>query len=129
MFPSIYPVREYPLAGHEVVSYFTNMESNTSREFSNGIYYPLYTINLPKYWLIHDEPNSDHASLLFHVGQNDYFSTLATILRFYEESIHEKNITPEMRELQLKTIKDVMNDLLYLNKKYTILPKDKILNR
>lgn len=91
-----------------------------------SIYYPLYTITLPKYWLIYDEPaNSGRASLLFHIGQNDYFSTLATILRFYEESIHEKNATPEMRNLQLKTIKDVMNDLLYLNKKYTIVPKNK----
>lgn len=90
-----------------------------------SVYYSTYEVRFPKYWLIHDEPaNSDRASLLFHVNQDDYFSTLATILRFYEESIHEKNITPEMRELQLKTIKNVMNDLLYLNKKYTIVPKN-----
>lgn len=88
-----------------------------------SVHYSTYEVRFPKYWLIRDEPSS-HASLLFHVGQNDYFSTLATILRFYEESIHEKNTTPEMRELQLKTIKNVMNDLLYLNKKYTIVPKD-----
>lgn len=99
-----------------------------------SIYYPSYTISFPKIWFVRDEPNdnvyypsqdkkNNHTSLLFHVDQNDYFSTLATILRFYEESINEKNISPEMRELQLKTIKDVMSDLLYLNKNYAIAPK------
>ena len=99
-----------------------------------SIYYPTYQIRFPKYWLVRDEPignvyypsqdKKDLASLLFHVAQNDYFSTLATILRFYEESINDKNITPEMREIQLKTIKDVMNDLLYLDKKYIIASKN-----
>lgn|SRR3989344_5936550 len=101
-----------------------------------SIYYPSYAINFPKLWFIRDKPidnvyfpsqdrKLDHASLLFHIKQNDYFSTLATILRFYEESINDKNISPQMRDLQLKTIKDVMSDLLYLNKNYVITPRDK----
>lgn len=102
-----------------------------------SIYYPSYTISFPKVWFVRDEPADkvyfpgkggkefNHASLLFHVGQNDYFSTLATILRFYEESINDKNIAPQMRDLQLKTIKDVMGDLLYLSKNYIITQKDK----
>ena len=99
-----------------------------------SIYYPSYEINLPKFWFVCDEPTNNiyypsqdkknnQTSLLFHIDKNDYFSTLATILRFYEESINDKNITPETRELQLKTIKNVMSDLLYLNKNYTITPK------
>jgi hypothetical protein len=97
--------------------------------------YPSYAL-LPRYWFFRDEEkenaylrssenNPTIERLLFHVNQDDYFSTLATILRFYEESLYDTNITPEMRNLQLKTIKDVMNNLLYLNKNYIIVPKNK----
>lgn len=99
-----------------------------------SISYPLYRINLPKHWLVRDRPISKpyapateklpHASMLFHVTAGDYITTLATILRFFEESIYDKKITPEMRELQLKTIRDVMSDLLYLDKHYVIVAKD-----
>lgn len=86
---------------------------------------PFYKIHLSRYWLVRDEPvNLDHNGLLFHVNQNDYFSTLATILRFYEESINNKNVEQNMRSLQSKTIKNVMNDLLYLDKNYIIVPKN-----
>ena len=60
----------------------------------------------------------------FHLAQNDYLSTLATVLRFFEETINDNKTTPEMRELQLKSIKGVINDLLYLNKHYVVVPKD-----
>jgi hypothetical protein len=88
-----------------------------------SIYYQRYTINFPKYWLLRDEPS--HTELLFHVSEDDYFSTLATVLRFYEESVNSKDISPEMRTLQIKTIKDVIENLLYLSKNYTIVSKDK----
>ena len=98
--------------------------------------FSLYTINFPKYWLVRDEPadrlyssevvNSPHTSMKFHVSAGDYISTLATILKFFEESVKDgAKVTPEMRQLQLKTAKDVINDLLYLNKNYKIVPKDK----
>lgn len=101
-----------------------------------SIYYPTYAVRVPKFWFVRDQPvnntysssqnkNLNHAELLFHVSQNDYFSTLASVLRFYEESINDKNITPEMRDMQLKTIKNVISDLLYLNKNYTIALKNK----
>jgi len=99
-----------------------------------SISYPLYTIHFPKFWFVRDDSTdrlyspaieqAPHTDMLFHVSAGDYITTLATILRFFEESIHDGKTTPEMRKLQLKTIKDVMNDLLYLNKHYKIVPKD-----
>jgi len=95
----------------------------------------LYKINVPKMWLINDRPDSNKYlssekykahidSLLFHVSKGDYFSTLATVLRFFEETIYNKEISPKMREMQLKTIQIVMSDLLYLNDHYDLIPKD-----
>lgn len=102
----------------------------------HSIEYPLYTINFPKYWLVRDESKekiysssqdeiSDHKSMLFHVYAGDYITTLATILRFFQETIQDEKTPEHMRELQLKTIKGVISDLLYLNKTHTIVPKDK----
>ena|SRR3989344_8477672 len=101
---------------------------------SQTISYSLYTINFPKYWLVRDEPedrlytpeiaNVPHNSMLFHVKAGDYISTLASIMRFFEETIKDSKTTPEMRSLQLVSIRKVINDLLYLNKHYTIVPKD-----
>ncbi|HEV7702480.1 MAG TPA: hypothetical protein VGO63_03525 [Candidatus Paceibacterota bacterium] len=101
-----------------------------------------YTISLArplaKYWLVNDKPaariyvpaqtpleeQSFHKSMLFHIKAGDYITTLATILRFFQESIHDEKITPEMRELQLASIGNIIKDLLYLNKHYTIVSKD-----
>lgn len=99
------------------------------------ISYSLYTINFPRYWLVRDEPadrlytpeiaNTPHQNMLFHVQAGDYIPTLASILRFFEETIQNSKTTPEMRSLQLVSIRKIINDLLYLNKHYTIVPKDK----
>ena len=97
-----------------------------------SIYYQNYTINFPKYWLVRDKPTHEystdekpaHRSMIFHVSAGDYITTLASIMRFFEESIYEKNITKEMRALQLESIRGVISDLLYLNKHYEIVPKD-----
>ena len=101
---------------------------------STQISYSLYTINFPKYWLVRDEPsdwlyspeiaNAPHKNMLFHVQAGDYITTLASILRFFEETIKDSKTTPEMRSLQLVSIRKVISDLLYLNKYYTIAPKD-----
>lgn len=100
---------------------------------TSSISYSLYTINLPRYWLMRDEPsdrlytpeiaNAPHASMKFHLKAGDYISTLATILRFFEESIKDGGTTPEMQTLQLEKIKDLRSDLLYLNKHYKIVPR------
>ena len=92
-------------------------------------------MHLPKYWLVHDEPeadiysrsreNSPHKKMLFHVSAGDYISTLASILRFFQETIYEQKTTLEMRRLQKKIIVDLIDDLLYLDKGFTIVPKDK----
>lgn len=95
---------------------------------------PTYIYKETKEWIINDRPDSrkylsesddaaHRASLLFHVERGDYLSTLATVLRFFEESIHDKDISPEMREKLLKTIGIVMSDLLYLNDNFDIIPK------
>lgn len=97
-----------------------------------------YTISLSKYWLLHDKPiiraytpaqreleeKSQHQSMLFHVQAGDYISTLTTILRFFEESIADNKITPEMRRLQVVSIGNVIKDLLYLDKHYSIVRKE-----
>ncbi|MFA6257558.1 MAG: hypothetical protein WC671_00925 [Candidatus Paceibacterota bacterium] len=91
-------------------------------------------VNLSKYLLIKDgsanvyslelEQASDHKSLIFHLEAGDYTTTLTSILRFFEETIKNENVTSEMRELQLTSIRKVMSDLLYINKHYNILPRE-----
>lgn len=97
-------------------------------------YYPLYTVKNSKYWLVRDdakekyssqEGECNHPSLLFHVQQDDYLSTLATILRFFEESMDDTNISQDVRDLQLKIIRNIIGEILYLSKYYKIVPKNK----
>jgi hypothetical protein len=105
--------------------------------------YSSYNIYIPKYWLVKDESDnvyspeleqaSDHKSLLFHLEAGDYTTTLTSILRFFEETMKDENVTPEMRALQLTSIRKVMSDLLYINKNYKIIPrnnqKDEVLTK
>ena len=94
----------------------------------------LYTTDLPKTWFVKDRPDSrkylssdedksHRESLLFHIAQGDYFSTLATVFRFLEETIHDEKTTSEMRQKQLRTIEIIMSDLLYLNDNYDLISK------
>jgi hypothetical protein len=93
-----------------------------------------YNVNISKYLLIKDGSNntysleleqaSDHKSLVFHLEAGDYATTLTSILRFFEETIKDENVSPEMRELQLTSIRKVMSDLLYINKNYKIIPRE-----
>ncbi|MFA6177629.1 MAG: hypothetical protein WC694_01910 [Candidatus Paceibacterota bacterium] len=97
-----------------------------------------YNVNISEYLLTKDgsknvyclelEQASDHKSLVFHLEAGDYTTTLTSILRFFEETIKNENVTPEMRELQLTSIRKVMSDLLYINKNYIILPREDIKN-
>ncbi len=86
------------------------------------MYHPSYAVRTPKYWHLRDKPIS--AGLLFHIQENDYFATLATIMKFYQEAIQGKDTTPEMRKLDLDVIQNVTNDLMYLHKNFTIIPKE-----
>ncbi|MDD5721494.1 MAG: hypothetical protein PHT16_03570 [Candidatus Pacebacteria bacterium] len=94
-----------------------------------------YNIQVSKYLITKDGSNntysleleqaSDHKSLVFHLKAGDYTTTLTSILRFFEETIKNENVTPEMRALQLDSIRKVMSDLLYINKYYKIVPLEK----
>lgn len=88
--------------------------------FMLSAYYSIYTVSEPRYWLLRDEP---HAVVRFHVCHGDYFSTLATILRFYEETLEAGTDTPEMHALKLATVKEVIADLRYLDRHFKIVPK------
>ncbi len=99
-----------------------------------SIYFPSYAVRPSRYWLVCDKPKDKvyathsnevmpHAGLILHLKENDYITTLATYLRFFEETIVDPKSTPEMRQLQFKTIKELIADLLYLNEYYTIAPK------
>ena len=90
-------------------------------------YYSTYKVLSPRYWLVKDQPkeNYSYEEVRFHVAKHDYITTLATVLRFFEEMIADGQSTPEMRVLYFKKIKELIADLLYLNKYYMIVPKDK----
>lgn len=101
------------------------MRDETNNFYKISITEALFLNDKPdsRKYLSSEEDNLHKKSLLFHVEQGDYFSTLATVLRFFEETIQDKNISPEMREKQLKTIEIVMSDLLFLSDNFNILPK------
>jgi len=93
-------------------------------------YFP-YTIHFPKYWILNDRPEKkkaysrEHTNLLFHVSNNDYFGTLATVLSLMEESIYDKSPSSKIREWELKTLRQSTNDLMYLQENHIIVPKQK----
>lgn len=77
----------------------------------------LYRIK-PLVWMIKDE-----ASVKFHVENDDYFGTIATILSLIEQQI-KKNGCRDQAVLR-KTLKNLENDLMFLQKNYQINPKNK----
>lgn len=66
--------------------------------------------------LIHDED-----SVRFHVQQDDYFGTMATIISLLKQEI--KKCPLEKREQINKTFKNLEHDLMFLQKNYQIKPK------
>ena len=72
----------------------------------------------PLLWFVKDE-----ASVKFHVASDDYFGTIATIISLLEEQIKKDGA---LNAAQLKkTIKNLKNDLQFLQKNYQINPKIK----
>jgi hypothetical protein len=56
-------------------------------------------------------------SVNFHIKSDDYFGTLATIISLFEENTGKiKNHS--------KSLKNIVNDLIYLQKNYKIIKKD-----
>ncbi|MFA6416676.1 MAG: hypothetical protein WCW61_00625 [Patescibacteria group bacterium] len=76
----------------------------------------------PGVWLLKDE-----ASTKFHLSQDDYFGTIATILSLWRQNI-EKNpdlINPDFYQ----TLNEVEKDLIWLQKNYQIKPRIKKKNK
>lgn len=73
-------------------------------------------------WVVKDE-----ASTKFHVSQDDYFGTIATVLSLWRQNIEKnpKNINPDF----YKTFKSLEKDLIWLQQNYQINPKIKKKNR
>ncbi len=76
---------------------------------------PYYTIR-PKYWFVNDKPRDN---LLFHIEKDDYFGTLATVLSLAREELAGKKIS----EWQTAMLEKETGNLMYLQKKYKIVPK------
>lgn len=72
----------------------------------------------PLLWCVRDE-----ASVKFHVENDDYFGTIATILNLLKQQI-KKSGYPETATLN-KILKNLESDLLHLQKNYQIKPKSK----
>lgn len=70
------------------------------------------------YWLVKDE-----AEVKFHVKNNDYFGTIATILDLIKQQI--KNDTDKNDAVFQKIFSDLETDLMFLQKNYQIKPKTK----
>ena len=65
---------------------------------------------------------------LFHLESEDYFGTLATIVSLLKERIHEQekeaSETSHRLELEVKILERLKQDLVYLQKNYSIVPKN-----
>ncbi|MFA5024562.1 MAG: hypothetical protein WC523_06445 [Patescibacteria group bacterium] len=72
----------------------------------------------PLIWCVKDE-----ASTKFHVKNNDYFGTIATVLSLIKQQI-KKDGVKNAAALE-KTLKNLETDLLFLQKNYQINPKIK----
>lgn len=65
----------------------------------------------------------DKASTKFHIQNDDYFGTIATILNLLKEEI-KKNDCRNSAVFK-KTLDSIKKDLLFLQKNYQISPKTK----
>ncbi len=72
----------------------------------------------PLVWLVKDE-----ASVRFHVEQDDYFGTIATIISLIRQRIQENPAayTPDFKDALL----NLENDLAWLQANYQIYPRVK----
>lgn len=95
----------------------TDQKTNTETSV-----YESYKIN-SVYWMVCDKINQDDIDRLdFHAENNDYFSTLATLLGFVEEAMVDKNSDKSV-DNELKLLQQIKKDLLYLNDNYQIVKK------
>jgi len=76
----------------------------------------------PIAWFVKDE-----SSTRFHVAQDDYFGTIATILSLIKQRI-KKNPTKYSSDFY-DTLNSLEKDLVWLQKNYQITPRIKKKNR
>ncbi|MFA5155098.1 MAG: hypothetical protein WC453_01560 [Patescibacteria group bacterium] len=74
-----------------------------------------YTLT-PAVWLIRDE-----AGVKFHIQNDDYFGTIATILHLIKHNIKKDGLTNAA--VLKKTLYNMESDLLFLQKNYRITPR------
>lgn len=58
-------------------------------------------------------------NIKFHIKENDYFGTLATVIDLIRQSAEEKGFT----EANSKMITNLVEDLMFLQKNYKISKK------
>jgi hypothetical protein len=69
----------------------------------------------------------DEKSVRFHLAQDDYFGTIATILSLVRQKI-EESPKKQSQEFSL-TLKNLENDLVWLQENFQITPKIKKRNK
>ncbi len=75
----------------------------------------------PLIWAVQDAK-----SVKFHVANDDYFGTMATVLNLWEQHLQKNGVFNAAFKRALKNLK---RDLLFLQKNYQIKPKIKKKNR
>lgn len=70
----------------------------------------------PVIWFVKDEK-----SVKFHVQNDDYFGTIATIMSLIEQKIEKAD--PENKMSLKKSLKNMGKDLMFLQKNYKIIKK------
>lgn len=58
-------------------------------------------------------------STKFHIENNDYFGTIATILSLIRQNINNKNCQKD----NIKALNNIEKDLMFLEKEYKIVKK------
>ena len=92
------------------VTYYPPIATNDFVIFSD-------TVSLPAVVHDKDDRSTRKKNIRSHIKSDDYFGTLATVIDFIAQ---EKE---EMEERQNKILKNLKNDLVYLQKNYKIIKK------
>ena len=87
------------------------MENNINRDKAYHI--------KPVIWFVRDEK-----SVRFHVQNDDYFGTVATILSLIRQKVDRDQ--PAGSEVMTKTLDNLEKDLMFLQKNYKISEKSRL---
>ncbi|MFA6417080.1 MAG: hypothetical protein WCW61_02705 [Patescibacteria group bacterium] len=60
-------------------------------------------------------------SIKFHIESKDYFGTIATILSLVKQNINKK----ELEKTNINILKNLEKDLIFLQKEFQIVKKNK----